>query len=97
MDMVTVSLVVVVIAGVLLVFLGMKYPRGKVDWPHDRERTVRYVISGILFFIILGLIYWVTRYWDYPLSGEGLAYLSLIGLGILLVLGFFFPKGRVAG
>mgnify|MGYP006310454149 CR=1 FL=1 len=90
----TASLVLAAVAAIVLFFLGMKYPRGRKDWPHDRERTFRYIMSGALFFIILGLIYWVTRYWDYPLSAEGVFYLSLVLFTILVVLGLIFPKGR---
>jgi multisubunit Na+/H+ antiporter MnhB subunit len=92
--LITASLVIVAIAGLILLFLGMKYPLGKKDWPFDKERTFRYIISGILFFIIMGLIYWITRYWDYPLSGKGLFYVSMILIPILIVLGLIFPKGR---
>jgi MFS family permease len=91
---VTGSLVIVAVAALILGYLGMRYPRGRKDWPHERERTFRYIISGILFFIIMGLIYWITRYWDYPLSGEGVFYLALIIIPILLILGLVFPKGK---
>ncbi|MFW3146018.1 MAG: hypothetical protein ACMUIE_04320 [Thermoplasmatota archaeon] len=92
--LVTASLVLVIIAILVLGFLGMKFPRGRKDWPHDRERTFRYVITGILFFLILGLIYWVTRYWDYPVSAKAVVYLAFIAFPVLLALGFVFPKGK---
>ncbi len=92
--LISASLVIVAIAALVLGFLGMKYPLGRKDWPHDREKTFRYLISGILFFIIMGLIYWITRYWDYPMSGKGLFYLAMIIIPILIVLGLIFPKGK---
>jgi hypothetical protein len=91
---VTASLVLVVIGALVLGYLGMKYPRGSKDWPHDGAKTFRYVITGILFFIILGLIYWITQYWDYPVSGKAIVYLAAIALPVLVVLGFVFPKGK---
>lgn len=85
------------VAALVLLFLGFRYPRGRKDWPHSLERSVRYVVTGILFLIILGLIYWITRYWDYPVGGELFVYLALIAFPILLVLGFLFPKGKRGG
>lgn len=96
MEVLTATLVIAALTVLLLFFLGMKYPKGGRDWPLDRPTTIRYVISGFLFFVILGLIYWVTRYWDYPLSGKGLAYVAFIGIAVLFVLGFIFPKGKEA-
>ncbi len=92
--LITGSLVIAVIAALILGYLGMKYPRGGKDWPYERERTFRYIISGVLFLIIMGLIYWITRYWDYPLSGKGVFYLALVMIPILIVLGLVFPKGK---
>ncbi len=92
--LITGSLVIVVVAALILGYLGMKYPRGKKDWPYERERTFQYIISGVIFFIIMGLIYWITRYWDYPLSGKGVFYLALLIIPFLLVLGLVFPKGK---
>lgn len=92
--LITASLVIAAIAAIVLIYLGMKYPLGRKDWPHEKERTLRYIISGILFFIIMGLIYWVTRYWDYPLSAKGVFYLALIIIPILIVLGLIFPRGK---
>ncbi len=94
MDVLDATLVIAAIAAILLFFLGMKYPKGGKDWPFDRPTTFRYLISGIIFFLIMGLIYWVTRYWDYPLSGKGLVYVSFLALGILFILGIIFPKGK---
>ncbi|MBN1391015.1 MAG: hypothetical protein JXA22_10290 [Candidatus Thermoplasmatota archaeon] len=92
--LVTGSIVIAVIGLLLLCYLGMKYPRGRRDWPHDGPRTLSYIISGILFFIIMGSIYWVTQYWDYPASGKGVVYLAFLALPVLVVLGFVFPKGK---
>jgi hypothetical protein len=75
-------------------YLGLKFPRGRYDWPYERERTFGYIVSGVLFLIIMGLIYWITRYWDYPLSGKGVFYLALIIIPILIVLGLVFPGGK---
>jgi hypothetical protein len=88
------SLVLVVVSLLIMFYLGMKYPKGRNDWPHDRERTFRYIVSGILFFMIMGLIYWITRYWDYPLSGKGVFYLAMIIIPILIILGLVFPRGK---
>jgi len=77
--------------------LGFKYPRGRQDWPHDLERSIRYVTTGILFLIILGLIYWITRYWDYPVGGKLFVYMALIAFPVLLVLGLLFPRGKRGG
>jgi len=91
---ITASLVIAAVAAIILIYLGMKFPRGRDDWPYDRERTFRYIISGTLFLMIMGLIYWITRYWDYPFSGKGVYYLALIILLILVVLGLVFPEGK---
>jgi hypothetical protein len=87
-------LVLVVIGALVLGFLGMKYPRGRKDWPFDGPRTFRLITTGILFFLILGLIYWITQYWDYPVSGKAIVYIAFITFPILAVLGFIFPKGK---
>lgn len=91
------SLVIVAVSALLLIFLGFKYPRGKRDWPHDRERTFRYVISGIIFIVIMGLIFWITRYWDYPVSGKAVVYVAAFALPVLFILGLIWPRGRRAG
>jgi len=91
---VTASIVLVVIGILVLGFLGMKYPRGRKDWPFDSSKTFRLITTGILFFLILGLVYWVTQFWDYPVSGKALVYLAFIAFPVLVVLGFIFPKGK---
>ena len=88
------SLVLVVIGALVLGFLGMKYPKGRKDWPFDGPKTFRLITTGILFFLILGLVYWVTQYWDYPVSGKAIFFIALIVFPILFVLGFIFPKGK---
>lgn len=87
-------MVLVVIGALVLGFLGMKYPRGQKDWPFDGPKTFRLITTGILFFLILGLIYWITQYWDYPVSGKAVVYLAFMIFPILVVLGFVFPKGK---
>jgi hypothetical protein len=47
-----------------------------------------------MFFLILGLIYWITQYWDYPVSGKALVYIAFLAFPILMTLGFIFPKGK---
>jgi hypothetical protein len=89
----TATLVAAAIVVLVVLYLGYKYPKGWSDWPHDRTTTYRYVISAVLFLLILGLIYWVTRIWDYPTGARGLAYIAFIAIGILFVLGMVFPKG----
>jgi peptidoglycan/LPS O-acetylase OafA/YrhL len=91
---VTASLILVVIGVLVLGFLGMKYPMGRKDWPFDGPRTFRLITTGIMFFLILGLIYWITQYWDYPVSGKALVYIAFICFPILMVLGFIFPEGK---
>jgi hypothetical protein len=88
------SIVAAVVVLALAVYLGFKYPSGWSDWPHDRVTTVRYAISGILFLLMIGLIYWVTRYWDYPIGGKALAYIAFGTICILFVLGILNPVGR---
>ena len=93
-SLLTVSLVAAAIVVILAIYLGFKYPKGWWEWPHDKATTFRYVISGILFLLILGLLYWITRYWDYPMGGKAFAYIAYITLFVLFVLGIIFPKGR---
>jgi hypothetical protein len=57
-------------------------------------RTFRLITTGIMFFLILGLIYWITQYWDYPVSGKALVYIAFLAFPILMTLGFIFPKGK---
>jgi multisubunit Na+/H+ antiporter MnhB subunit len=93
-SLLTVSLVVTVIVVILALYLGLKYPKGWSEWPHDMVTTYRYFVSGTLFMLILGLIYWVTRYWDYPIGGKAMVYVAFIAFIVLFVLGLIFPKGR---
>jgi hypothetical protein len=86
---IVVSIVVLFIA----LYLGFKYPTGWIEWPHDAVTTVRYAVSGLLFLLILGLIYWITRYWDYPVGGKALAYMAFLSMFVLFVLGLIYPSG----
>ena len=88
------TLVAAAIVMMLSLYLGFKYPSGWKAWPHDIQTTSRYAVSGILFLMILGLIYWITRYWDYPAGGKAMTYIAFFALGILFVLGIIFPNGR---
>jgi len=90
----TATLVAAAIVIILVLYFGFKYPKGWAQWPHDKPTTYRYVISGVLFLLILGLIYWITRYWDYPMGGKAMAYVAFISFPILFILGLIFPKGR---
>jgi len=94
MLLVDATLVIAAIVVLLVLYLGLKYPRGWKEWPHDIATTWRYLLSGALFLVIIGLIYWVTRYWDYPVGGRGLTYVAFATFAILFVLGIIFPRGR---
>ena len=87
------TIVAAVIVLIVAVYMGFKYPSGWAEWPHDHVTTIRYAISGVLFLLILGLIYWVTRYWDYPVGGKALAYIAFGSMVVLFVLGLIYPSG----
>jgi hypothetical protein len=80
-----------------LIFLGLRYPRGKADWRYSFKESLYMVMTLMTMFIFIMAIQEALRGigGNLPSAIDILLYFILIpGLLILFLLGLFFPNGK---
>ena len=77
----------------VLVYIGFRYPRGKLDWPFDKAASSRILIAAFLFVVIIGLLYLVTQSIPFPPSMTILQSVIVFFWGLFVALGILFPEG----
>jgi multisubunit Na+/H+ antiporter MnhB subunit len=93
MDLVTVLLIVVFIVMIILFAIGLKYPRGRSDWPLDRNATASIFISVLVFVLLLILSFFASQHVDWPSSVQLFYYAAAVIFGVLIVIAILLPKG----
>ena len=73
--------------------VGLRFPRGRSDWPLDARQTAWLVVSGLTAVMLFALLCLVTRDIRWP----GIATFAFgavaLALGLLLGVGLFLPQG----
>lgn len=80
-----------------LIYLGLRYPRGKVDWRYSFKESLYMVMTLMTMFIFIMAIQEALQGigGNLPSAVDILLYFILIpGLLILFLLGLFFPHGK---
>jgi hypothetical protein len=81
-----------------LVYLGLRYPRGKEDWRYNFRETLYIVMTLITMFIFIIAIQAALRSigGNLPSAVTLLTYVIIMPVMIILfLLGLFFPSGKV--
>jgi hypothetical protein len=80
-----------------LVYLGLRYPRGKADWRYSFKETLYMVMTLITMFIFIMAVQEALRAiaGNIPSALDILLFFLVIpGLLILFLLGLYFPHGK---
>jgi len=86
-------LIIVLILGAILIFVALKFPIPKRDWPFNTKNTI-ILLTTCLVFVLLFTMFNVLKYFiEWPNRAIVIFYLSLFLFMILIILGIFFPRG----
>lgn len=89
------ALCIVIIFG--LIYLGLRYPRGKEDWHYSFRETLYIVMTLITMFIFIIAIQTALRNigGNLPSAVQILLFFIIVPCMIILfLLGLFFPSGK---
>ncbi len=93
MDLGNWILLIFVIILILLIVIGLWFPKGKSDWPLSPRATI-YLIVGALFFVLLViLINMLSQYVQWTDFITSSIYFAIAIFFILVLLALFFPDG----
>jgi amino acid transporter len=93
MNLITIALIVIFLLFVVLISIGVRYPRGRLDWPLDRKNSVSILISVFVFLLLLILSFYVSQQVEWPANTTIIFYVGIIIFGILVVISIILPKG----
>lgn len=77
----------------ILLYLGARYPNGKLDWNYDIRTSVYILFTMISLIILIYLLYTVARVIRLPDISTLIIYIVLAGFIFLFLLALFFPDG----
>lgn len=76
-----------------LLYLGMRYPHGKRDWPYDFKKTVYLLFTCVSLIVLVGFFYASIRIVNVPETITVAIYLLVSSFSFLFLLGLLFPEG----
>ena len=78
---------------IILIYFGLRYPRGREDWPHDFRTSLHYLILGLVFLFMIVLLYLVSTTVNWPAPVEIIKWVIVGIIVALVIFGIFFPRG----
>jgi uncharacterized BrkB/YihY/UPF0761 family membrane protein len=77
----------------VIAVVGLRFPRGRAEWPLEARQTAGLIVSGLTAVTLFALLYVVTRDVRWP----GIATIAFgavaLTLGLLLGVALFLPQG----
>ena len=74
---------------IILICIGLRYPRGSEDWPFDRSATLYIIITVGTSLLVITLLWYVSTIIQWPDINTMMSYILLIGFILLIVIGLF--------
>jgi ABC-type amino acid transport system permease subunit len=74
---------------IILICIGLRYPRGAKDWPFDRSATLYIIITIGTSLLVITLLWYVSTIIQWPDINTMMSYVLLIGFILLIVIGLF--------
>ena len=93
MVLITILLIFIFILMIILFAIGLKYPRGRDDWPLDRRTTASIFLSITVFLLLIILSFFASQHIKWPSNTELFFYIAIIILVILVITSILLPKG----
>ena len=81
------------LAVLILVFIGLKFPFPRRDWPFNTKNTLILLGSITVFVVLFSLMNIVKNLVDWPARELILFWVVLLTFLVLFLLGVFLPKG----
>jgi small-conductance mechanosensitive channel len=85
--------IIFIIIFLILLVIGISFPKGKSDWPLSSRSTIYLIVAALFFVLLIILLNIVFQYVE--LSGfiTLSIYFSIILFSLLIVISFFYPNG----
>ena len=93
MNILTIVLIVIFLLFIVLIAVGVRYPRGRLDWPLDRKSSVSILLSVFVFLLLLILSFYVSQQVEWPSNTTLVFYVGVIIFAILIIISIVLPKG----
>lgn len=77
----------------ILIFIALKFPDPKKDWPFNVKNTAILLGSCLVFVVLFTLMNFVKNSMDWPSQGVVLFWAMFGCFVILVVVGVFLPHG----
>ena len=78
---------------VLLLYLGLRYPRGRADWKHTPLETAYTLSTMVTMNLFVYVIYLSATVLRLPGSGELTVALAALGFMAMFLAGLLYPAG----
>jgi succinate dehydrogenase hydrophobic anchor subunit len=85
--------IVFIVVLIILIAIGLWFPRGKSDWPLSGRATVYLIIAALFFLLLVILINLVSQYVNWSGFISSSIYFTVTIFALLIVLSIFFPNG----
>ena len=89
------AFIAILLGVAILIFISLKFPEPKKDWPFGVKNTAILLGSCLVFIVLFTLMNVVKYYFDWPSDGVVLFWVLFGCFAILVVVGIFLPKGIV--
>ncbi len=74
---------------IILICIGLRFPKGAEDWPFDRAATLYMFITMSITLLVITLLWYVSTIIQWPDINTMMSYVLLIGFILLIVIGLF--------
>ena len=85
--------IVFMIVLIILIAIGLWFPRGKTDWPLSGRATVYLIVAALFFLLLVILINLVSKYVHWGDFITNSVYFMVSIFIVLIILSLFFPDG----
>jgi hypothetical protein len=76
-----------------MIYIAIRHPHGRKSWEHDIKASLYFVVTAVLLIMMLYVMYLAQAAMMLPPLVTIVIWLSAGVLGLLALLGLFFPHG----
>jgi len=78
---------------VVLIYVGLRYPRGRADWKHPPMETVYMLSTLVTMLLFVYVIYLSAAALKLPWDNQLAIGVAALAFMVMLLLGLFYPSG----
>jgi integral membrane sensor domain MASE1 len=93
MSIITIALIAIFFLLIIMIGIGLRYPKGRQDWPLDRRTSTSIFLSVLVLILLIILSFFASQNVDWPENTVIFYYFSIIIFIILIVVAILMPVG----